>query len=655
MYEPNENYNTVIVGLHIVVEKGGNEGAQGYRLRGAQGSGLEDVSVEFQGNSGLAGVVGGCGSGGAHHSINVTGGRYGLDLRTSQPASTVSGIVLDSQTCGAVVYRGFETLVVVGAKVTNFLGQIMIHAGYPNNGLEQLKVTDPCYLPPVDNDDQPTNGVIAGMMSWIDASFDFQKSEQLNANIVFQTNRSLFLQNVYIRNAQYVAVFPHSTVPTLGSSSSSLWTLVKQFAHGEDPDAYASIPHYQLVASSILQGIRTTPKDGNALSKIQISTNEPPTNLVSQHRWNSSSFPSFTTEGIVNVCDYGAVGDGIHDDSSAIQSALNSASFLSASQKIVFLPRGVYAVSSTINITSGVSLIGAAKHLSRIVATSNFSTSIGQVMPLVQVLSKTESNADNDTKSILAFFSITVWNSLKNVSALHWYANSGGTTRQIHFNRASKCGSSPSLLCHEPPIQINHPMMLISGLTTSLRIFTFFLEDCCRKAQFPWITYNATTNKGFWKGWLAGPQGSNYRHLRIEKSVGIDLYQMNCEHGTGDAICEIEESRDIKIYGFKTEGNTVALNIINSKNVSLFGTGGCGCIPKSNVENRSLYMIQGNSSNILLANVVGQGSHYSAGINNPFGEEGCDPSEETRVRWESGSVTSPVLDRPVVFVINDNI
>ena len=57
---------------------------------------------------------------------------------------------LFSQTCGAVVYRGFETLVVVGAKVTNFLGQIMIHAGYPNNGLEQLKVTDPCYLPPVD-------------------------------------------------------------------------------------------------------------------------------------------------------------------------------------------------------------------------------------------------------------------------------------------------------------------------------------------------------------------------------------------------------------------------------------------------------------------------------------------------------------------------
>ena len=89
--EPNAQYNTNRVGVKIAVGIG-NAGAVGLRLRAAQGSGAEDVEIIFEGgnqpNAGLAGIVGGCGSGGAHHSVKVQGGRYGLDLRMSQPAST---------------------------------------------------------------------------------------------------------------------------------------------------------------------------------------------------------------------------------------------------------------------------------------------------------------------------------------------------------------------------------------------------------------------------------------------------------------------------------------------------------------------------------------------------------------------------------------
>ena len=86
----------------------GNVGAVGVRLRGAQGSGLEDVTVDV--GPGLVGVVGGCGSGGAHHGVHVIGGRYGLDLRQSQPTGTVSGITLEQQRCAAIIYSGFESL-----------------------------------------------------------------------------------------------------------------------------------------------------------------------------------------------------------------------------------------------------------------------------------------------------------------------------------------------------------------------------------------------------------------------------------------------------------------------------------------------------------------------------------------------------------------
>ena len=76
--EPNAQYNAGFTGINIRIGAG-NAGTVGVRLRGAQGSGLEDVEVHFDGgaspDAGLVGVAGGCGSGGAHHSVTVTGGR----------------------------------------------------------------------------------------------------------------------------------------------------------------------------------------------------------------------------------------------------------------------------------------------------------------------------------------------------------------------------------------------------------------------------------------------------------------------------------------------------------------------------------------------------------------------------------------------------
>jgi hypothetical protein len=117
--EPNAQYNSMATSLNIQVGSG-NVGAVGIRLRGAQGSGIEDVTV-YAGD-GLAGVVGGCGSGGAHHGLRVVGGRYGLDLRQSQPTGTVSGSTLEGQRCAGMIYGGFESLSAVGMNITGQRG-----------------------------------------------------------------------------------------------------------------------------------------------------------------------------------------------------------------------------------------------------------------------------------------------------------------------------------------------------------------------------------------------------------------------------------------------------------------------------------------------------------------------------------------------------
>lgn len=57
-----------------------------------------------------------------------------------------------------------------------------------------------------------------------------------------------------------------------------------------------------------------------------------------------------------NVLDYGAVGDGVADDTAAIQAALNGAS--ATTYRDVILPAGNFLISATIEIPEGVSLIG---------------------------------------------------------------------------------------------------------------------------------------------------------------------------------------------------------------------------------------------------------------------------------------------------------
>ena len=62
-------------------------------------------------------------------------------------------------------------------------------------------------------------------------------------------------------------------------------------------------------------------------------------------------------DDVINVKDYGAVGNGVADDTSAIQSAVSAAA--SAGGGVVYFPKGTYKVTSTISIlTSGIYLTG---------------------------------------------------------------------------------------------------------------------------------------------------------------------------------------------------------------------------------------------------------------------------------------------------------
>lgn len=55
---------------------------------------------------------------------------------------------------------------------------------------------------------------------------------------------------------------------------------------------------------------------------------------------------------VVNVKDYGAVGNGVNDDTAAIQAAINAAASGSGGGGVVFVPSGSYIISSPLNMST---------------------------------------------------------------------------------------------------------------------------------------------------------------------------------------------------------------------------------------------------------------------------------------------------------------
>jgi Pectate lyase superfamily protein len=111
------------------------------------------------------------------------------------------------------------------------------------------------------------------------------------------------------------------------------------------------------LASPALTGVPTAPTATTGTNTTQIAT----TAFVNATAIADTPAATFTTNGTVkqtvyNVRDYGAVGDGVTDDTTAINSAISA---LPTEGGVILFPHGIYLISSTITIKHhGVILLG---------------------------------------------------------------------------------------------------------------------------------------------------------------------------------------------------------------------------------------------------------------------------------------------------------
>ena len=384
--QPNISMNQMFAGIDITVGPG-NPGAVAIRHRAAQGSGVQDCTIDA--THGLTGLEGGAGSGGSHAGITIIGGKVGLDLRETQPAPTICGVTLVDQEEAAILYGGRQALSAVGLKIVSRAGGPIIHASAPAWA--------------------PHNGQIC----LVDSEIVF-KEEAPADRVVISSERSVYLNDVYVKGAASIVASPDGAEL---SGNPNGWVRVREYAHAVPPKAWKGL-RYQ--APAYLDGVRQV---GDAVS---VAADEaPPEDLQSRHLW-PEPFPNWESEGAANVkaAPYNARGDGEADDTSAIQRAIEE-------NDAVFLPKGYYRVSRTIKLRPGTKLVGVGQHLSVLLvrAPEGDFADASTPKPVLQTAD------DRDAETVLAFCGVFVPYHVSGAYAVEWRAGRRSICRSVTFTR----------------------------------------------------------------------------------------------------------------------------------------------------------------------------------------------------------------------------
>lgn len=640
--EPMNNINQVLQGVDLRIGAH-NVGAIGIRHQGAQGSSIQDVTV-WAGDA-LVGILGAAGGGGAHINVKVVGGRFGMDLRLAQPAPTVVGAILINQSCSAVVYQGRGPLTLVGARIEQSTPTYFGSPGLITAGVDESLFTGNCTLPVVPYPGWYGFAPFGGSVSLVDVMIE---RIEPNATTIIDMpaiafNRSVYARNVFARGFKTIALgavrWPELGPSYLPSPSITSWVRIDEVAMAVPPPLWTvNKSAYALSSPAYVNNHRKNVE--SPWLSVPLEEQAPSEDMVAQHVWDETSFPSFQSTAAVNArTACGAVGDGGTDDWHALQQCVDA-------HDLVVIPKGFYRLSQTLILSRpNGALVGVGR-----TATVLMPTNMGfaHETPLLRV------TAVNFT--FFQFSYVTFWHQ-SGVWLLEW-TGSGGMYRQSHGYRmcdllawqasTGRWQQSCSGYPNNQIVPLARSNTVISG---GGRFYCFFVE-----------TFHGQT-----------PQ---YRHLMVNgSSSGLYMYQVDPEHTFGEAEMEIVRSRTIRLFGMQAEGNFCVLWVRQSSDVLFTGFGGYGFAfplnhtwvpgvppyqPGYSTCTPSLFRVE-NSTDVTLANLWGDGK-----VDNKSYEGCCgravDPRLWSMALWTSQDTdrgvrckgmgnTSLPLDRPVIIKV----
>ena len=376
-------FNQALVGVDIFIGAG-NRGAVGIDMNGAQGSTLENVAV-YAGADALAGVAGGNGGGGSYKGVTVVGAKVGIDMRETGDAATYVTITLVNQTCAGILQGSHSTCIVTGLDLRGapLLGGVVAGIDAAALGVAE------CVTPPAPyaharrrasaaardgvrgrgrgrGPGEAPAAALRSSLSLVDSTIDVRGG----APCVL-ANSSLYLSTVYTAGCA-VAVQSGGRAPTRAEPSATGFTHFDVLAHGRSSSsstrgggeggggsgsASDSAVHpgaaWTYAFPAYVDGVRSEA----GVCNITSGDSPPPRGLHARHLWSGTG-TTWQRAGAKSALDLGARGDGVADDWSALQAAVDA-------HDTVYLPKGFYRLSRPLVLRrDGGALVGVGRTLS---------------------------------------------------------------------------------------------------------------------------------------------------------------------------------------------------------------------------------------------------------------------------------------------------
>jgi hypothetical protein len=399
------------------------------------------------------------------------------------------------------------------------------------------------------------------------------------------------LKNVFIKNATHGVLCPDGAQAAANPQG---WAQIKEFAHGISTMPYQGT----IYTMGVFTDGQMHPGD-----LVEVETDrESPADLLSKHRYH---LPLWQDVFSFNVKEkYNAKGDGIADDTEALQKAIDEGEY-------VFLPKGYYRITRTLRLKPHTKLVGVAQHLSQILvgdqAEGEFADGSLRI-PAIQ----TADTAEADT--VLAYAGVITSRELTWVYALEW-----------------RCGGN-----------------------SQLRNFVFYADPgyyfryMSKDRDYPWVVVRGNGGGKWYNFWCDQVQGGDkFRILLIENTrQPFYIYACNPEHTRSEVNMEICGARNVSIFGLKAEYNAPTLLIRDSDHIAVYShSGNASAFPGT-----ALLRVE-NTPNFLLALIGDLRGQTGGGQQYYFGDF-FDPALWHMIHETAPGgdiITTAPMERPAVY------
>ncbi len=548
MDQPNILFDSELRGLDF--DCGGNAGAVGVVMRGAQDSSIEDVKVVATGA--FAGIKGIPGRNGGAFNIEVEGGRYGLDLSDGGLAGPiVAGARLIGQTERAIRQSDFCPLMLVGFHIVKAKG-------------------------PVATVDSGGYSIAAGTMALVDGVV-----ELADGGLAFDNTdaaKTIYLRNIFVKGADELV--RSGTSPAVQGEGE--WTRIAEYACNDQTDPQGKPPYSArdrfFRTFSLIDG--ALGREPQPVCSIEKNSPPPPGDLVSRHLWKALPSYEGQNDGTVVAVPSPPADDPAQasDDRPALQAAIDQAS--QAGHGRVFLPKGQYRLGGPLTLRANTKLFGVGREIAEIRWHDSWRPAEG-----VAFMLQTEDDREADTT--LAFLTI-------HMRTVGGKVNKDGAFEFDRFGAIHWRAGRDSLIA---AIKISKEYGGVEMDRTNPRDVVKFSGSGGGK-HYSLLQHSP----------LALAAHPDFRVIRIEGTrEPLAFYGLNVECTKRGAVScdtniEIADSRNIRIYGTKREGNSPTIILRDSRNVAYYGLGRQVSNPFRG--SGGLLQIYGDSADIVIAPAI---------------------------------------------------